>query len=268
VYSMNIDNYFEQSGDEGTPIVFIHGSYATTSTWKKMVEKLAETHHCISIKLPGHCGTPDPGDFADPSIETELSIIEQVVAEVTDQPIHLVGHSYGGVVALAQALKGSLSLSQLTLYEPVAVWVLDVVGDREMSTRVYNFLKDYRRAAAQQTPYACAQVIDFWGGEGSFEPLPDFVKDTMAPLLENNIRHWDICTVTPYTLTDLKGFLTPTRIVCGGQSNPAAQAIAKHLNELLPNSQKTCIDGASHSMLNTHFDECFAALQDSFGERS
>jgi pimeloyl-ACP methyl ester carboxylesterase len=90
----------------------------------------------------------------------------------------------------------------------------------------------------------------------------------MAPLLENNIRHWDICTTLPSTLTDLQAFSTPTRIVCGGQSNPAAQAIAKHLNELLPNSQKYWIDGASHFMLNTHFDDCFAALQDSFGERS
>ena len=35
---MNIDTYYEQQGS-GSPIVFIHGSYATTSTWKRMIDQ-------------------------------------------------------------------------------------------------------------------------------------------------------------------------------------------------------------------------------------
>ena len=52
----------------GEPIVFVHGSYATPSAWKKLMESLAPTHHCIAVRLPGHGGMPDPQDFEAPSI--------------------------------------------------------------------------------------------------------------------------------------------------------------------------------------------------------
>jgi pimeloyl-ACP methyl ester carboxylesterase len=68
---------------------------------EKIIEPLAENHHCISIKIPGHCGMPSPGDFSNPTMETELEIIEQVVNLLTDEAVHLIGHSFGGVIALA-----------------------------------------------------------------------------------------------------------------------------------------------------------------------
>ncbi len=258
---MNVDNYFEEQGS-GSPIVFIHGSYATTSTWKKMIEQLAANHRCISIKLPGHCGTPDPNDFSDPTIETELEILEQVVKLLTDEPIHLVGHSYGGVIALAQALKGNLNLSQVSLFEPVAVWVLNRAGDKEMSVRVQEFLTKYRQEASNKKPYACGHVIEFWGGKGAFESLPDFIKDSMEPLVKNNIRHWDICAATCNDLTDLQKCAVPTRLVCGDKSNPVANSICDHLRKQMPNSKKYVIEGASHFLVTSHTNECLQALSE------
>ena len=258
---MNINDYFEQLGS-GSPIVFIHGSYATGSTWKKMIEQLAVNHHCISIKLPGHGGAPDPGDFSEPSIETELLILEQVVNELTAEPIHLVGHSYGGVVALAQALKGNLSVSQMTLFEPVSVWVLDVEKDEAMSALVRKFLVKYRHDVSQGCQYSCGQVIDFWGGEGSFESLPSFIRDSMDTLTRNNIRHWDICTSIRSNKSDLQGCSIPTRLVCGTESNPVAHAITDHLNKEILNSKKYTIEGASHFLVTSHASECLSVLKD------
>ncbi len=256
-----MQQYVEQQGS-GTPIVFIHGSFASTSTWKKMVETLASNHHCISIKLPGHCGMPNPNDFNQPSVQTELAIIEQVVNELTNQPIHLVGHSYGGVVALAQALKGNLNISQLTLFEPVAVWVLDVMHDTNNSDTVKTFLEKYRFDVANKIPYACGQLIDFWGGQGSFDVLPGFIKDSMNILTPNNIRHWDICTAVNNSQADLNNCTIPTRVVSGSQSNPVAGAIAVHLNDQMPNSQGDVIDGASHFLVTSHVDECLSILKE------
>lgn len=258
---MNIDDYYEQQGS-GPPIVFIHGSYATTSTWKKMIGRLAANHHCISIKLPGHCGTPDPEDFANPTINTELDILEQIITAVTDQPIHLVGHSFGGVIALSLALKGSVALSQMTLFEPVAAWVLDKVQDEKASAVVQEFLATYFHDVAIKKPYVCGQVIDFWGGHGAFDSLPTFIKDSMEPLVENNIRHWNLNAAIDSTVNDLQNLLIPTRLVCGTQSNPTAHAISDHLNNAIPTSKKYTIEGASHFLVTSHADECLAALGD------
>ncbi|GAB3112807.1 alpha/beta hydrolase [Aestuariicella hydrocarbonica] len=256
---MNIDPYYEQQGS-GSPIVFIHGSYATTSTWKKMVEALAGEHQCILIKLPGHGGAPEAEDFSAPTVDTELAIIEQVVEALTDQPIHLVGHSYGGVVALSQALKGNLAVKQMTLFEPVAVWVLQAAQDRDMQQRVAEFLGLYRDEASRKVPYACSRVIDFWGGDGAFAPLPDFIKDGMEPLLVNNLRHWDVCTGIQHSLQQVQSCEVPTRVVYGTQSNPVAHAISDHLYQQLPNCQRSIIEGASHFLVTSHAQSCVDAL--------
>lgn len=256
--------YYEQQGS-GSPIVFIHGSYATTSTWKKMVQQLAKTHHCISIKLPGHCGMPDPDDFAAPNINTELNIIESVIAELTeqpDQPIHLIGHSFGGVVALALALKGSVEIQELTLFEPVSTWVFESVGDQDMTAQVNEFIQGYRQGIRNNESYVCGQVIDFWGGAGAFEPLPDFIKDAMVPLTANNNRHWTLCTNTHQERAALNALAIPTRVVCGSESNPIAQTIVEYLSTELPHCKQYQIKHASHFMVTSHTTECLTIITD------
>lgn len=245
----------------GEPMVFVHGSYATTSTWKKLIERLAPTHHCIAIRLPGHGGTPDPKDGDAPCIGTELTLLEAAVRQLTDQPIHLVGHSYGGVVALAQALKGSLPLAELTLFEPVATWVLDVANDRPMQARVEAFLSRYRRDAALGLPDVCGQVIDFWGGADDFAALPPHIREVMATMVANNLRHWDICTRAEHTQADLARMNVPTRLVCGTRSNQVAHAIVNHLHRLLPRSRRWEIDGASHGLVTSHAEACLSVLR-------
>lgn len=253
--------YYEQQGS-GSPIVFIHGSYASTSTWKKIVQQLATRHHCISIKLPGHCGMPDPDDFNAPDINTELAIIESVLTELTDQPIHLIGHSFGGVVALALALKRSVEIAELTLFEPVSTWVFESVGDQAMTTQVNAFIQGYRQSIRNNETYVCGKVIDFWAGEGAFEPLPDFIKDSMVPLTANNNRHWTLCENTHKDRTELNALSIPTKLVCGSASNPVAQAIVSHLGRELSNNKQYTITGASHFLVTSHVNECLNIIKD------
>ncbi|QFI37077.1 alpha/beta hydrolase [Moritella marina ATCC 15381] len=255
--------YYEQQGsNNNSPIVFIHGSYASTSTWKKIVQQLALTHHCISIKLPGHCGMPDPDDFNAPNISTELDIIESVIAELTNQPIHLIGHSFGGVVALALALKGSVNITQLTLFEPVSTWVFKSVGDLDMTAQVNTFIQDYRESISNNEVYACGQVIDFWGGKGSFEPLPDFIKDGMKPLTNNNNRHWSLCENTYHHRSALNALTIPTKLICGSASNPIAQKIVQYLSHELSNAKQYSITGASHFLVTSHANQCIDIIND------
>ncbi|MCL9774924.1 alpha/beta fold hydrolase [Vibrio methylphosphonaticus] len=251
----NLEQYYETYG-VGRPIVMIHGSYATTSTWKRMLTTIPSGYRCILIKLPGHCGTPDPTDFGQAMVETELSIIEAIIEKECDEPIHLIGHSYGGVVALALALKGPVKLSQLSLLEPVATWVLELENDQVMLTVIEEFLKDYRLSVEKKQSDACGKVIDFWSANSEFSQFPSEVKQKMATLVSNNLRHWDICTTVPAAAYNLASMTVPTDILVGGLSNNAAHAIAAHLNALLPNARYCEVPGARHSLVVTHATEC------------
>ena len=257
--TMNINDYYEQEGS-GEPIVFIHGSFANTATWKAYFKALSQDHHCIAIKLPGHCGLPDPEDMASPTIETELSIIEAVVAELADKPIRLVAHSYGGVVAMSLALKGSIEIKNITLYEPTPMWVFDTVGDSANATLLAEFLAGYRAAVANGEHFACGRVIDFWCDGEVFDGLPEFIKEGMTPLVENNLRHWDVGAILNYSMSELSEVTVPTQLVYGNCSNPAAAAICLHLADALPNTDVAVVNGAHHFLVTSHASECIELL--------
>ena len=71
---MNTSDFFVEQG-AGEPVVFVHGSYATTSTWKKLMERLAPTHHCIAIRLPGHGGLPTAKRMQPGYSNTMLTVV-------------------------------------------------------------------------------------------------------------------------------------------------------------------------------------------------
>ena len=255
----HIQNYYEVRG-KGVPLVFIHGSYASTATWRKMVDSLEGTFQCILIKLPGHCGLPDPNDFAEPSVETELALIETIVNSIASGPVHLIGHSYGGVVALAMALKGSLKLKKLTLYEPVATWLIDLAQDDALAAQVEQFLQPYRSAVASGEPYAGGKVIDFWCGSPEFHKFPVKVQDKLMLLQKNNIRHWDICTRVSHNIEDIKRLQVLTHLVVGENSSPVAHGIIDLLHGWLPQGKRYLVLGANHFLVTSHIDACLAAM--------
>ena len=246
---------------QGQPMILVHGSFATTSTWKGMVRQLAEHHRCILVKLPGHGGSPDITDTSNANVETELAIIEQAWRELANgEAVHLVGHSFGGVVALALALKGSIPIRQLTLFEPVAAWLLPQVEDHFAYQQVMDFVAGYQDALERNEPRVAGRVVDFWGAQGSFATLPEHIQDSLAPLIPHNLRHWKICQNVPWGVREIRQLAMPVQLICGGDSNPVTHRIAEHIARIAPNGSKQQIAGASHMLVTSHASECVAAM--------
>lgn len=252
---------FNQSNS--LPMVFIHGSFANAKSWRRIIEHLDNAYTCIAVDLPGHGGQHDPNDFNDPSLLPEFNTI---CAKIQDHPeckngIHLIGHSYGGVVALAAAMNSDIPVKKLTLFEPVDVRVLPVFGDPDALDAVTEFVASYINAINNNEKHACARVIDFWGGSGSYAAIPEFIQEAMEPMTKNNIRHWDICKSESPRLIDYQSITFPVQLVHGDRSNPIAKLISSSLNENIPASTLNIIQGASHFMVTSHVDECVEILK-------
>lgn len=97
----------------GPPVVFTHGWVDDRSVWADVVADLAADHRCLSWDLRGHgdSGVPAPGHY---SREHALADLAGVVARA-EGPAVLAGHSLGGYLSLAYALRHPEQVRALVL---------------------------------------------------------------------------------------------------------------------------------------------------------
>lgn len=107
----------------GRPVCLIHGASGNLNDMTfRLAPALADRYEVIAVDRPGHglSGLP-PGGGA--SIGAQAALLRGALARVGVERALLVGHSYGGSVALAWAVDAPGSLSALVLLAtPSQVW--------------------------------------------------------------------------------------------------------------------------------------------------
>jgi pimeloyl-ACP methyl ester carboxylesterase len=99
---------------DGPPVLFVHGTVVgPNSTWRKQ-RQLAERWRLIIPSRPGFGESP-PLERNDFEVEAPL------FAELLGDGAHLVGHSYGAVIALLAAAQRPEAVRSLTVSEPGAL---------------------------------------------------------------------------------------------------------------------------------------------------
>ncbi|MCW2678858.1 MAG: alpha/beta hydrolase fold [Frankiales bacterium] len=88
-------------GTDGTPVLLLHGVPETASVWNVLAPQLAKGRRVLAPDLPGLGGSSYTGPYDVPSLVAELAAL--VESEAPGQKIDVVGHDWGGSLALALA---------------------------------------------------------------------------------------------------------------------------------------------------------------------
>jgi pimeloyl-ACP methyl ester carboxylesterase len=124
-----------QRGPEGaTPVWFVHGLGGSSTDWTRLSGALSRYATAYSLDLPGS-GRSDPPPGGRYSPEAEADLIAQLITQVSGGPVHVVGNSYGGVVATLLAARRPELLRTLTVISP-AVPDLRLTRDRGSDPRL------------------------------------------------------------------------------------------------------------------------------------
>lgn len=97
----NISIYYEIQGS-GEPLVFIHGLGSSTKDWENQVNHFAKNYQVITFDLRGH-GKSDKPDYHY-SVPLFTADVTQFIQSVVNKPVHLIGHSLGGMIAFQCAI--------------------------------------------------------------------------------------------------------------------------------------------------------------------
>jgi pimeloyl-ACP methyl ester carboxylesterase len=114
--------YYREEGS-GRPLLLIHGFGASSFTWRRVAPALAETNRVILVDLKGFGQSDKPFDTRY-SVFDQAELLAQLIEEKDLRDLTLVGHSFGGGVALLLALEAKERLagriSRLVLLDSIA----------------------------------------------------------------------------------------------------------------------------------------------------
>jgi pimeloyl-ACP methyl ester carboxylesterase len=241
---------YDESG-EGPTIVLVPGSCSTGAAWRPVIAQWNNRFRCVTTSLLGYGGTAERRTALDTDIAHEAEMLETVIRHAAD-PVHLVGHSFGGLTALAVALRNQVPLRSLTILEAPAAEILRHMGEQRHYFAFRQMTEAYFAAFHAGESAAIERMIDFYGGAGTFAGWPQRVRDYAVATTAVNILDWASAygfALAPAALADVK---TPTLVSWGESSHPAIACANQLLGQSLPNASTATIKGAAHFMIATH----------------
>jgi pimeloyl-ACP methyl ester carboxylesterase len=201
-----------------------------------------------AMDLPGHGRSPD-WDRSVPLQDQATAMARAALPEGA----HVVGHSFGAVVALCLALEGA-SVASLTLIEPVLMAAArEAAAPAHAENRAAFAL--LQEAFAGRPEEATRRFVATWGDGRPWEALPPVAR---AYRVE---RMGLVLAQTPALDEDPAGLLAPGRpealdlpvlLVEGERSPPVVAAIQARLAERLPRARRIVVAGAGHMAPLTH----------------
>jgi len=152
----------------GPPIVLVHGSIVgPRQTWRAQRE-LAARWTLILPHRPGFGASP-------PLARGDFEVEAPLIAELLGDGAHLVGHSYGAVIALHAAALRPEAVRSLTVTEPGALRI--AAGDPQVDATIANGEELYRHRA-ELDPRDFVEL--FRSGVGSAHATPEQMPAWLA----------------------------------------------------------------------------------------
>jgi pimeloyl-ACP methyl ester carboxylesterase len=104
----------------------------------------------------------------------------------------LVGHSFGGSVAMKLAARLSSRVLKLVLLEANPFYLLKQAGRADAFAEAVDLRNCVNKfGALGEWATASEQFADYWGGVGSWENIPAERRNTFVEALKPNYFEWD-----------------------------------------------------------------------------
>jgi pimeloyl-ACP methyl ester carboxylesterase len=260
--ALAVTEHIPDGAPPGAPlVVLVHGSLDRSDSFVRVLRRIDDLHTVVYDRR-GYHGSRE----ALPLNRTLDGHIDDLLAVIGGRPAVVVGHSYGGDIALGAALRsdGSSTILSVAAYEPPMPWLAGYRTSAPASGGTAT------AASGTADPHEAADAAERFFrrmvGDSAWDRLPEDTKAARradGPALEAELAAIRV-TDPPFDVTRLE---VPATFGEGEQSASRHRLAVAWLVEHTPGAQLVEIPGASHGAHLTHPD-AFARLARTAVERA
>jgi 3-oxoadipate enol-lactonase len=251
---------------QGEPILLLNGGLMSIASWEPIAEPLAQRFQVVRCDLRGQLLSPGE---PEPNLEAHARDVIELLDSLGLERVHLVGTSFGGLVALRLA----------SLYLERAASVTAIAATERILPEVWESSAELREIALEAAA----------GGDGG-RVLEFILPGTYTPeYLEKQAealsfhRRWIAALPTAWfqgvaaivaaleglDLTPhLSAIRCPTLIVAGERDQMFPPERSRALAEAIPGARLEIVPGAPHGMVVENPDVTTRLLLDFLSDRS
>lgn len=233
----------------GVPVVFVHGAGADYRYWAAQMDPFAAKYRAIAVSLRNYYPEPWRGEGTF-SLNQQVADLVAFIRQLGAGPVHLVGHSRGGTVAIYVTRAAPELIRTLTFAEGGTGMPAFAPVDPALVERRTVALRAVAEKLSKGEVDAGLEIfMEYTGGPGSWKNLPDrnrqLLRDNAWTLAEADR---DTGTWAPFSCDDSRRLNVPV-LLLGGDSSPANfSATLDRVQSCLSKVERQVIKNSSHSM--------------------
>ena len=252
---------FVREAGAGAAVVCLHSSASSSAQWRPLMDRLAGRFRVLAPDLYGSGKSPGWPEGRALSLDDEVGLLEPVFSSVGDR-FHLIGHSYGGAVALRASLVHRERIESLVLIEPVLFAILVAEDPDQPAAREIAAVRDATTAAVERgDPTRSAECfVDYWTGPGAWAGTPDERRGVIAKAMPKVRAEWHAVFTEPTPLAAFARLDVETTLIVGSESPASSKGVARLLGWTLPRVTVIELRGVGHMAPVTHPGPVNAAI--------
>lgn len=226
-------------------LICVHCSGSTGRQWSPMVGALAERFEVLTPDLLGYGGDARWPIGTAVSLDAEAQALAPLLQR---GPVHLLGHSYGGAVALQIALRWPERVSSLTLYEPSRFALLfRRPATQEAAEAIVGVGRRIGMTVLSRRSDAAAEhFVDYWSGDGAWARLSGGRRRSLAARMPKVQAEFEALFADRVPAAAYDGLTMPVQLIGGTRSPLPSRQVLDVLAAQLSHAGRTTLAGLDH----------------------
>lgn len=208
-------------------IIFLHGWHNTANKEKylELLKLLSNQYHLIALDFPGFGQSSEP---VQPwTVSDYATLVENFIDKLNLKKIILIGHSFGGRVAIKIAAKNKSDIKKIILVASAGV------EKKSLSIKLLN-------ATAGLTPQFIKKIFSQHLGSADYKKTSGIMRQTFKNIINEDLQDF------------FPKIKVPVLLVWGDLDHTTPLDHAKTMKRLIPNSTLKIIKNGNHGIPYRH----------------